>query len=332
MLPFIIHDEIERLPVTPAGCHNRESCLVLHQMSDDPTEFRPLLFSIAYRMLGSVAEAEDVVQEAFLRFHRARGEGVTVEAPKAYLAAVATRLAIDHLRSARVRRESYVGPWLPEPVVEEKEPEMARHVETAESLSMAFLLILEALSPVERAVFLLREVFDYGYGEIAEVVDRTEENCRQLFARARRHIDAGKPRFEASSAKREELARVFFMACQDGELGHLVQLLAADAAFYGDGGGKATAVMRPVFGRDRVARLLHGIFARGARIGIRLHRVEVNGQEGALVFDPQERLINVLALDIGDGVVRSVHSVVNPDKLAHLGPLSDLGRLPLHRG
>jgi RNA polymerase sigma-70 factor, ECF subfamily len=306
-------------------------------MSGDPLDarepgellrLRPLIFSIAYRMLGSVAEAEDIVQEAYLRFHRAQGEGVVVEAPKAYLAAVATRLAIDHLRSARVRRETYVGPWLPEPVVEEKEPAMSRHVEMAESLSMAFLLILEALSPVERAVFLLREVFEYEYDEIAAVVDKTEENCRQIFARARRHIDAGRPRFEASSEKREELAERFFAACQDGDLGGLVQLLAADAAFYGDGGGKATAVMRPVRGRDRVARLLQGLFASGRRIGTRLHRVDVNGQEGAMVLDSQDRLVNVLALDIADGAVRSVLAVVNPDKLRHLGALSDLTRLP----
>jgi RNA polymerase sigma-70 factor (ECF subfamily) len=288
-------------------------------MTDDPTDgrgatdpltLRPLIFSIAYRMLGSVAEAEDVVQEAFLRFHRAQDEGVAVEAPKAYLAAVATRLAIDHLRSARVRREFYVGPWLPEPVVEEREPAMARYVEMAESLSMAFLLMLEALSPIERAVFLLREVFEYGYDEISAVVDKTEENCRQIFARAKRHIDAGKPRFEASPEKRAELARHFFAACEDGYLDDLVQLLAADAAFYGDGGGKATAVMHPVRGRDRVARLLHGIFAKGRQIGTRLRRVEVNGQEGAMIFDSQDRLINVLALDIAEGAIQSVRSVV----------------------
>jgi RNA polymerase sigma-70 factor, ECF subfamily len=297
-------------------------------MTDDPIwKLRPLIFSIAYRMLGSVAEAEDVVQESFLRFHRALEEGVTVEAPKSYLATVATRLAIDHLRSARVRRETYPGPWLPEPVVE-KEPTVARHAEMAESLSMAFLLILEALSPVERAVFLLREVFEYGYDEIAEVVDKTEENCRQIFARARRHIDAGKPRFETSSEKHEELARSFFAACQDGELEDLVKLLAADAAFYSDGGGQAAAATQPLHGRDRVARFLSGLFAKGRRIGSRLQQVEVNGQEGALVLDAQDRIISVFALDIADGAVRSVRVVVNPDKLRHLGPLSDLARLP----
>ena len=292
------------------------------------TELRPLLFSIAYRMLGSVAEAEDVVQESFLRFHRAQEAGLAIETPKAWLAAVATRLAIDHLRSARVRRETYVGPWLPEPVVEEREPAMERKLEMAESLSMAFLVILEALSPVERAVFLLREVFDYGYDEIAAIVDKTEDNCRQIFTRAKRHIDAGKPRFEASAEKRADLATRFFAACQSGDLQGLVQVLAADAVFHGDGGGKAAAVMQPVRGRERVARLLDGLLKKGKWAGIRMHRVIVNGQEGAMVIDPQGRLINVLALDIADGAVQSVRSVVNPEKLGHLGPLSDISSLP----
>ena len=224
--------------------------------------YRPLAFAIAYRMVGSVAETEDIIQEAFLRLHRARQEGVIVESPKAYLAALTTRLAIDHLRSARVRRESYVGPWLPEPVIQEGEPAMARQAEMTESVSMAFMLILEALSPVERAVFLLREVFDYSYDEIAGIVEKSEDNCRQIFARAKRHIDAGKRRFEPSPAKRDEIAELFFAACQRGELEGLIQLLAADAAFSGDGGGKAVAVTRPVVGGDRVARFLLGIFGK----------------------------------------------------------------------
>src|ERR1700687_3081044 len=182
----------------------------------DLPRLRTLTFSIAYRMLGSVADAEDVVQESLLRLHRAQAEGVVVESTKAYAAAVATRLAIDHLRSARIRREEYVGSWLPEPVIDEREPGMVRHAELAESVSMAFLLILETLSPVERAVFLLREVFDYGYDEIARIVEKTEDNCRQIFARAKRHIDAGKPRFESSREKRDDLARRFFAACEAG--------------------------------------------------------------------------------------------------------------------
>jgi RNA polymerase sigma-70 factor, ECF subfamily len=298
-------------------------------LAGEISNYRPLVFSIAYRMLGSVAEAEDIIQEAFLRLHRARREGISIESPKAYLAAVVTRLAIDHLRSARVRREVYVGHGLPEPVIEEREPAMAQHVEMADSLSLAFLLILEALSPVERAVFLLREVFDYEYEEIATNVGKTEENCRQIFARAKRHIDAGKPRFEPSREKREELAQRFFAACQEGRIDDLVELLAADAAFYGDGGGKAAAVMHPVLGRDRVARLMSGIFGKGKTMGARLRPANVNGQPGAMIFDSQDRLISVFALDIAHGVIQAVRSVINPDKLGHLGLLSDVARLPL---
>ena len=293
--------------------------------------YRPLAFAIAYRMVGSVAETEDIVQEAFLRLHRARREGVEVESPKAYLAALTTRLAIDHLRSARVRRESYVGPWLPEPVVQEGEPAMDRQIQMAESVSMAFLLVLEALSPVERAVFLLREVFEYSYEEIAHIVEKSEENCRQIFARAKRHIDAGKRRFEASPEKRDEIARQFFAACERGELDGLVRLLAADAAFYGDGGGKAAAFTRPVTGADRVARLLGGIFSKFESAGIRIVRVEVNGQPGAKFLDASGRVVSVWSLDTADGRVQCVRSVVNPEKLAHLGPVSDLLTLPIPR-
>jgi RNA polymerase sigma-70 factor (ECF subfamily) len=293
--------------------------------------YRPLAFAIAYRMLGSVAETEDVVQEAFLRLHRVRQDGVVVESPKAYLAALTTRLAIDHLRSARVRREIYVGPWLPEPVVQEGEPAMARQVEMAESVSMAFMLVLEALSPVERAVFLLREVFEYPYEEIAQIVEKSEENCRQVFARAKRHIDAGKRRFEASPEKRDEIARQFFAACERGELDGLVRMLAADAVFYGDGGGKAAAFTRPVSGADRVARLLAGVFAKFTSAGIRIVRVEVNGQPGAKLVDGSDRVVGVWSLDTADGRVQCVRSVVNPEKLRHLGPVSDLLTLPIRR-
>lgn len=286
-------------------------------------ELRNVIFGIAYRMLGSVADAEDVVQESILRLHKARAAGVVIESEKAYLATIATRLAIDHLGSARVRREEYVGEWLPEPVIGDGEPDAARRAEIVESLSMAFLLVLETLSPVERAVFLLREVFDYDYGEISRIVGKGEENCRQLFARAKRHIDAGKPRFEASAEKREELARQFFKACETGNVDDLVQLLADDVTFYADGGGDATAILRPVKGRENVVKLFRGFSAKGWQVAMRLRYVTVNGQPGAMIFDPQDRLINVIALDIGDGVVRAIRSVVNPAKLRHLGPLSD---------
>jgi RNA polymerase sigma-70 factor (ECF subfamily) len=207
---------------------------------------------------------------------------------------------------------------------------MEQKAERAESISMAFMLILEALSPVERAVFLLREVFDYAYEEIGEVVQKSEENCRQIFARAKRHIDAGKRRFEPSPAKRAEIAERFFAACQRGELSGLVELLAADAAFYGDGGGKVAAFTRPVVGADRVSRLLAGVFAKLGGAGARIEPVEVNGQPGAKLLDRTDRVFTVWALDIAEGKVQCIRSVANPDKLHHLGPLSDLLVRPLY--
>jgi RNA polymerase sigma-70 factor (ECF subfamily) len=221
------------------------------------------MFSIAYRMLGSASEAEDIVQEAFLRFHREAGKGTLIESPKAYLSAITTRLSIDHLRSARVRREHYVGTWLPEPLITD---DASLHAGTADSLSMAFLVLLETLTPVERAVFLLREIFDYGYDEIATVVDKSEENCRQIAVRARRQVEARKPRFEASRKRREELARRFFEAVVKGDTDGLVGLLAADVVAYGDGGGKGPAFPRPINGAGRVGRVLVG----GTRYGERL--------------------------------------------------------------
>src|SRR4029079_2468173 len=205
-------------------------------------ELRPLLFSIAYRMIGSVSEAEDIVQEAFLRIHRAETEGTTIDSPKAYLSAVTTRLGIDHLKSGRRRREQYLGEWLPEPLLtDEGSPDAAAHAETADSLSTAFLVLLESLTPVERAVFLLREAFEYGYDEIARIVERSEENCRQLYVRARRHVDEGRPRFEADRKHRDELVERFFAAAERGDLAALEEMLADDVMVYGDGGGKARA-------------------------------------------------------------------------------------------
>ena len=290
-------------------------------------ELRPLLFSIAYRMVGSVSEAEDLVQEAFLRFHRTVAGGEEVASPKAWLSAVTTRLAIDHLRSARARRERYVGAWLPEPLVTSTEPDAAEHAETADTLSLAFLVLLERLSPVQRAVFLLHDVFGYGYGEIAGLVGRSEDNCRQIAARARRHVEAGRPRFEASRRQRDELARRFLAALEEGDTEGLVRLLAGDAVFYGDGGGKAPAVTAPLHGAQRVARFLLGLARRGAAVGIRLRLAEVNGQPGLLTTDPQGRLVGILALDIVEGQVQTLRSMINPDKLRHLGPVGDLSAL-----
>jgi RNA polymerase sigma-70 factor, ECF subfamily len=283
-------------------------------------ELRPLMFSIAYRMVGSASDAEDIVQEAFLRFHRESRKGTEIDSEKAFLSAVTTRLAIDHLRSARVRRERYVGTWLPEPVLTDPESDAAQHAETADSLSMAFLVLLESLTPVERAVFLLREVFDYGYDEIASVVGKGEENCRQIAVRARRQIEAKRPRFEVSRKRREELAQKFFDAARDGDSTGLLELLSADVVVYADGGGKGPAFPRPVHGRDRAARVLLGARAGGERLGvIGLRTATINGQPGALFLDGAGRVVGVITVDIADDQVQSVRAITNPEKLRHLG-------------
>jgi RNA polymerase sigma-70 factor, ECF subfamily len=302
-------------------------------------ELRPLMFSIAYRMLGQASEAEDVVQEAFLRYHRAQaGEGgkqghpatAGIDSPKAYLSSVTTRLCIDYLRSARVRREAYPGQWMPEPLLtgdrmaDAAGPDPADLAEQADSLSMAFLLLLERLSPVERAVFLLHDVFSYGYDEIARIVGKSEDNCRQLAARARRHVGEHRPRFEASRSKREELAARFFSAVGDGDMDGLVSMLAEDVVVYGDSGGISPSWPRPIVGRDRVIRLLLGIADQIRQVGVSVRPAEINGQPGARVEDPKGRLISVFVLDIADGQVQTLRSVINPDKLRHLGPLADV--------
>jgi RNA polymerase sigma-70 factor, ECF subfamily len=290
---------------------------------------RPMLFSLAYRMLGSVSEAEDIVQEAFLRQERALSQGTEIESPKAFLSAIVTRLSIDHLRSARARREVYFGEWLPEPLLTDDDPKLdpADYAEQADSLSLAFLVLLEQLTPVERAVFLLHDVFGYGFDEIAEIVGKTGENCRQLAVRARRHIDEQKPRFEASREERERLAARFFAAVTDGDVESLVEMLAADVVVYGDGGGKAPSWPRPIVGRDRVSRLFAGLGPQMADLHLTLQLHEVNGQPGALVLDPQQRITNVFSLDIADGVLQTIRSVINPDKLRHLGPTADVRAL-----
>jgi RNA polymerase sigma-70 factor, ECF subfamily len=284
-------------------------------------ELRPLLFSIAYQMVGSASDAEDIVQEAFLRFHRESRRGTDIASPKAWLSTVTTRLAINHVQSARVRRERYVGTWLPEPLVTEPDPAGLRHAETADSLSLAFLVLLESLGPVERAVFLLREVFDYGYDEIAAVVGKSPDNCRQVAVRARRQVEARKPRFEASRRKREALSRRFFEAVEADDAQGLVRLLAADVVLHADGGGKAQAptIRRPLYGRERVARLFSEIGPFSQRLGARSVRyAEVNGQPGALYLDPDGHPVLVVSLDIADGLVQTVHAITNPDKLRHL--------------
>jgi RNA polymerase sigma-70 factor (TIGR02957 family) len=297
-------------------------------------QYRPLLFSIAYGMTGSVGDAEDIVQDAFLGLTRARQAGTAVTDPKAYLTTAVTRLGINHLRSARVRRETYVGDWLPEPVVVPAgEPGPAEHAELADSLSMAFLVLLEALSPVERAVFMLREVFGYGYPEVARITGKTEVNCRQIFARARQRIAAGgQARHSAPAAARraegEELARAFFEAAAGGDMDALLGMLAPDVVVQGDGGGKAQVAGKPLAGRQRVGRLLAGLFRRGRMLGVSLRLAWVNGQPGAVAYDAEGRVVSVFALDFAEGLVQAIRAVVNPDKLGHLGPVSDLARLP----
>ncbi|WP_203433676.1 RNA polymerase sigma-70 factor [Jiangella asiatica] len=293
---------------------------------------RPLMFSIAYRMLGSVSEAEDVVQEAFLRMHRSASAAAAapVRSPDAYATTVTTRLAIDALRSARRRREQYVGPWLPEPLLT-SDDDPAGQAESAETLSTAFLVVLETLSPVERAVFLLREVFGYGYDEIAAVVERSEANCRQLLVRAKRRIDERRPRFEPSPERRDALAKRFLAAVRDGEVAALERMLAEDVEFQGDGGGKAAAVRKPITGALQVARFLANLGRQGAQIGAVLEPVTVNGQPGMKVSAPGG-VIGVLSLTIVDGHVQGVHNLINPDKLHHLGPVGDLDALLSARG
>jgi RNA polymerase sigma-70 factor (TIGR02957 family) len=298
---------------------------------------RPLLFSIAYGMTGSVGDAEDIVQDAFLGLTRAGQAGTTIADPKAYLTTAVTRLGINHLRSARVRRETYVGDWLPEPVVVPAgRPGPAEHVELADSLSMAFLVLLEALSPVERAVFMLREVFGYGYPDVARIVDKTEVNCRQIFARARQRIAAGgRARDSVPSAARraegEELARRFFEAAAGGDMDALLGMLAPDVVVHGDGGGKAQALGKPLAGRKRVIRLLVNGFRQARTFGASLRLAWVNGQPGAVMYDAEGLVIGVVELDVAGGVVQAIRSVVNPDKLGHLGPVSDVARIPRTR-
>jgi len=285
------------------------------------------LFSIAYRMTGSVVEAEDLVQEAFFRLERARQGGVEVESTRAYLAATTTRLAIDHMRSARVRRESYVGTWLPEPIVADLHESPDQMAELSDSLSMAFLVLLESLSPVERAVFLLREVFDYPYEDIAGVVDRSEVNCRQILARARQHLGAHRARYQASTEQHEALLGSFLAAARDGDLDRLVELLAEDVVFTGDGGGKATAAREPLYGRQRVAGFILALFELARRRGVTVEPVRVNGGPGLITRDSDGRIASVVSLEIADGLIQAGRGVVNPDKLQHLGPVSDIARI-----
>jgi RNA polymerase sigma-70 factor (ECF subfamily) len=280
-------------------------------------------------MLGSVSEAEDVVQEALLRVHQALDAGEQIASPRAFAATVTTRLAINELRSARARRERYVGEWLPEPIITDGRDDPARHAETADSLSLAMLVLLESLSPEQRAVLLLHDVFDYGYPEIAAVVGKSEDNVRQLATRARKHVEQRRPRFQTTREQQEQLAARFFAAAEQGDLAGLEALLAHEVELTADGGGKVPALARSLRGRSRVARTLIDYSLRRAALipRIQIRPTEINGSPGALYLDAQQHLIAVVALEIAGGQIVSIRSIVNPDKLAHLGPTADLGFL-----
>ncbi|MER5656902.1 RNA polymerase sigma-70 factor [Streptomyces sp. NPDC002131] len=292
-------------------------------------ELRPLLFAIAYRVLGSVTEAEDAVQETWLRW---AASTTRPRSARAYLAAVVTRISIDVLRSARVKREEYVGPWFPEPLLEDPYEDPERSAELADSLSMAALLLLERLSPLERAVFVLREVFGFGFGDIATAVGRSDAACRQLAVRARRHMDAGRPRFEVDRRAREELAGRFFDAFREGDVDGLRELLAGDARLVGDGGGKAPQLMGGVSGADNVARLLAAFAPGFDRVGVTLRQHEVNGLPGAVLRDRDARVVGIWSLETLDGRIVTIRSVMNPDKLTHMGPVADAWALAAEAG
>jgi len=299
---------------------------------EEIADLRRTAFGVAYRMLGSVAEAEDVVQDALIRVHDAAREGEHIESPRAYIATVATRLAINHLRSARVRREAYVGEWLPEPLLTtDVADDPAAQAELTDSLSLAFLVVLETLSPEQRAAFLLRDVFDYGYDEIAAIIGTSEVNARQLATRARRHVEARRPRFSASDEQRDVLAARFLAAAQDGDLAALEALLSDDVVLRGDGGGKVPALARALRGRGRVARTFLAWAKLGARAGAAVRPARVNGQPGAVLLDAVGNIVGVMALEVAGDHVVGISSVVNPDKLGHLGAVGDMRAL-LERG
>jgi RNA polymerase sigma-70 factor (ECF subfamily) len=278
----------------------------------------PLLFSIAYRMTGGVMEAEDTVQEAFLRWQRASED--EVRSPSAYLSKAVTRLCIDRLRSATVRREQYVGPWLPEPVLGEQAQEIGARAELEDTLSMAFLVLLESLSPVERAVFLLREVFDYEYAEIASLVGKSEANCRQISRRARQSVAARRPRFESSPEQEERLIEGFLQASLSGDMEALLELLSDDVTLYSDGGGKTRAALRPIYGADYVARFLAGTL-RNIPPGFAVRQTRVNGRPGLVGYFGNGSPHSVVSVEGAEGSIRAIRLVVNPEKLGNVPPL-----------
>jgi RNA polymerase sigma-70 factor (ECF subfamily) len=289
--------------------------MFMSQVDPKFEEYRPALSRLAYRMLGSQSDADDVMQEAYLRWTQANRQ--SVKSPRAYLHSVVTHLCIDQRKTIEERKQTYVGPWLPEPIVEAGSAAPQDRVEAAESVSMALLLILESLSPTERAAYLLRRIFDYPYDEIAEILGKPEPGCRQLVSRAEVRILERRPRFEADPAKVERLTEAFIQACGTGDLQGLVQLLAADAVLYSDGGGKVAAALAPIRGADHIARFFLGIMKK-APPGLEIGRVRVNGQPGLLVVLNGE-IVNLLTFDVVDGRLSTCFIVRNPEKLARIG-------------
>ncbi len=277
-------------------------------------QHRPLLFAIAYRMLGKVTDAEDMVQETFLRWQQTAQ--ATVKSAKTYLLTIITRLCIDHLRSARMQREQYVGPWLPEPIVTQQTDDPAALLELADSLSMAFLVVLERLSPIERAVFLLREVFEYDYDEIAQMVGKSPANCRQILRRSRQHITAQRPRFPVSHQQQEEITAQFLEASTQGNLQGLLALLAKDVTYWSDGGGQVAAALKPLQGAMKVARFLLAVRSKWVSEAV-TYIIDINGQPGIITF-VDGCIHSVTTFDIVDGYIQSVYTVRNPEKLKRI--------------
>jgi RNA polymerase sigma-70 factor (ECF subfamily) len=281
-------------------------------------EYRGLLFSIAYRMLGSVADAEDMVQETFIRWQRA--SGTEIHSPRAFLVTIISRLCINHLQSARVQREEYFGQWLPEPIVTGPAADPSATSQIDDSLSMAFLVLLERLTPVERAVFLLREVFEYEYSQIAPILGQSETNCRQILSRARQHLTESRPRFDPSLQQREKLLQQFLEASSRGDMEGLLALLSREIVLYSDGGGKTVAVPNPIYGRENVVRFVLRAPRKLVPKNLVRRMAQINGQPGIVAY-LEGRPYSVFTLDITDGQIRNIYIVTNPEKLAHLPPL-----------
>jgi RNA polymerase sigma-70 factor (ECF subfamily) len=281
-------------------------------------QYRSLLFSVAYRMLGSVADAEDMLQETFIRWQQAPDE--EIRSSRAFLVTIISRLCINHLQSARVQREEYVGQWLPEPIITGPGSDPLEIIRVDESLSMAFLVMLERLTPVERAVFLLREVFEYEYSEIAAVLGQSEANCRQILSRAKQHVSAMRPRFKASSRKKSDLLEHFLKATTSGDLEGLVALLSSDVVLHSDGGGKAIAVPNLIQGADNVARGILGGFGKLVPRNLVRRLAQINGAPGVVCY-LNGKPHSVLTLDTSERHIRTVYVLTNPEKLAHIPAL-----------